>query len=131
MAAVIDTLSFQFIASIIIPGSVINRWVTLCGYMTFKGLDIATQLSMALHTETSTVLTHIGDIDVTCDSIASTLPTVLGLALIPLIVSPIDALTEKFLDEIIRPLLVKRFPTCTLPFAENDEDGCGRENSIF
>jgi hypothetical protein len=99
--------------------------------MTFKGLDITTHLSTWLHTEASTVLTTVGTIEISCESIASSVPTVLGLALIPLIVTPIDALTEKFLDEIVRPQLVKRFPTCTLPFAENDEDGCGREKILL
>ena len=35
-AAVVDTLAFQFVASIIIPGTIINRWVSFCSYITFN-----------------------------------------------------------------------------------------------
>lgn len=130
MAAVIDTLVFQFMASIIIPGTIINRWVSLCGYLTYVQFDVAGKLSTALGVAPESVLANVGGVDITCDSIASSTPTVLGLALIPLIVAPIDALTEKFLDDIVRPVIVNQFPSCTLPFAENDEDACGRESPL-
>ena len=130
VAAVIDTLSFQFIASIIIPGTIINRWVTLVSYLSYVQIDIAGKMSTALGVAHDSVLASVGGVDVTCDAIASSTPTALGLALIPVIVAPIDALTEKFLDEVVRPILVKQFPRCSLPFAENDEDACGRESPL-
>lgn len=126
-AAIIDTLAFQFVASIIIPGTIINRWVSFCSYLTFKEVDVSNLLSYILHRAPTDILTTISGVDITCDSIASTCPTALGLALIPFIVAPIDALTEKFLDEVVRPPLVKACPDCYLPFDENDEDAFGRE----
>lgn len=127
VAAIIDTLAFQFIASIIIPGTIINRWVTLCSYLTFKGLDISSLLASTLHVDHGAVLRTAFGVDISCDTIASSCPTTLGLVLIPLIVAPIDALTEKFLDEVTRPFLVRAFPDCYLPFDENDVDAFGRE----
>jgi hypothetical protein len=127
VAAIVDTLAFQFIASIIIPGTIINRWVSLCSYLAYKLVDVSSLLSSSLHHGPSDVLMTIAGVDITCNSIANTCPTALGLALIPLIVAPIDALTEKFLDEVVRPPLTRAFPDCYLPFDDNDEDAFGRE----
>lgn len=131
LAAVTDTLAFQFIASIIIPGTIINRWVSLVGYLTFVSIDVSGKISSALGVAHDAVMANVGGVDITCDSIATSAPTAMGLALIPFIVAPIDALTEKFLDEVVRPQLVKQFPDCTLNFAENDFDACGRESSVL
>ena len=56
------------------------------------------------------------------DQISDSLPTALGLALIPLIVAPLDALAEKILDNIVRPVLYENFPPCALPFDFFPED---------
>jgi len=105
-AAAIDTLSFQLLASIFFPGFIINRWVTLCGYLTHDVLD------------TSFVGDGfaLGPYTVDAAAIADGLPTLMGLLLIPIIVTPLDALTEKILDTTIRPFLATRFPPCALPF---------------
>jgi hypothetical protein len=60
--------------------------------------------------------------DRTPDQIADSLPTALGLALIPLIVTPLDTLTERILDSTIRPVLYENFPPCALPFDLFPED---------
>ena len=101
VAAAVDTLSFQLLASILFPGYIINRWVTLCGYLTHDVLDLSGLAGLA---------------GVPMETVQDFLPTALGLALIPLIVAPLDALTEKILDNTVRPFLYTRFPPCALPF---------------
>ena len=103
LAASADTLSFQLLASIAFPGYIINRWVTLCGYLTHEKMDF-------------TALSDLSGGAFTPDQLADTFPTAMGLALIPIIVKPLDALTEKILDNITRPWLYRNFPPCALPF---------------
>ncbi len=42
------------------------------------------------------------------------LPTIAGLALIPFIVKPLDALVEDVLEKTLQPVLIKVFPRCDL-----------------
>jgi hypothetical protein len=121
LAAVIDTLTFQLVASIIIPGTTINRWVALSNYLVKEQLDLANLLAQNLGVSSDQAIASLGSIDVTCSGIADKIPTALGLALIPLIVKPIDGITEKFLDGVVRPALTKAFPKCDLPFCNTEE----------
>jgi fission process protein 1 len=116
-AAVFDTLFFQLVASIITPGYTINRWVALVVYA-ISQFDPATQIENALGVTENQVLASVAGIDISVDGFVNTLPTALGLALIPFIVAPIDGATEFLLDEFIRPQLLKTFPQCTLPFCD-------------
>lgn len=118
VAAALDTLLFQFIASIIFPGFVVNRWVAFCGYLTYDKLDVANRLSEQWHVDHNQVLTLVGSVAITPESIASSIPTALGLALIPAIIAPLDALTEMLLDRFIRPEILKAFPDCDMSFDE-------------
>mmetsp|Transcript_20408 Transcript_20408/g.30183 ORF Transcript_20408/g.30183 Transcript_20408/m.30183 type:complete len:148 (+) Transcript_20408:49-492(+) len=90
--ATLDVLMFQMLASIVFPGFTINRWVTFVSFMEEKiGLQNALPLVVYEY-----------------------LPTAAGLALIPLVVKPLDSLVEKVLDLSVRPILVKNFPFCQL-----------------
>lgn len=118
-AAVIDTLVFQFLASVIFPSTVINRVVALCGFLADK-FAYDQNIASALGTTVDQVVLDLGVTQITPASIDETTPTVIGLALIPLIVYPIDTFTESILDNIVRPRLEKAFPDCFLPFCNKD-----------
>jgi fission process protein 1 len=121
LAAVIDTLTFQLVASIIIPGFTINRWVALSTYLVSEQIDVASKLAANLDVSTDAAIGSLAGVDITCNSIAEKIPTALGLALIPLIVKPIDGVTEQFLDSVVRPAIQNAFPKCALPFCNTDE----------
>ncbi|XP_034481891.1 mitochondrial fission process protein 1 [Drosophila innubila] len=72
-----DVFSWQMLASVIIPGLVINR---------------ITAGSKMLLRRSPTIL-------------LKTLPTVIGLASIPLIVHPIDGLVDRFMDATFRKMV--------------------------
>jgi fission process protein 1 len=120
LAAVIDTLVFQLLASVIFPSTVINRGVALCKYLT-EEFDAAGNLAQTLSVKSADVLTSLNGVDITCDSIASTIPTVFGLALIPIIAPPIDAIVEKILEEVVRPWLTRTWPDCELPMCDREK----------
>lgn len=75
--AAADVFSWQMLASVIIPGLVINR---------------ITAGSKMLLRRSPTIL-------------LKTLPTVIGLASIPLIVHPIDSLVDRFMDATFRKMV--------------------------
>ena len=100
---------------------VINRWVALCSYLTEDVLDVSHKLSShwgILESEKGPALLPIAQFQTALsfspDQIADSIPTALGLALIPFIVTPLDALTEKLLDVVIRPQLKRAFASCEL-----------------
>ena len=107
-AGAIDTLGFQLLASIAFPGFIINRWVTLCAYLIqdnilFNSKEIINNLP-------------IDSSAIDASQIIDSIPTALGLVLIPLIVTPLDSLTDEILDVTLRPILWNKFPTSALPF---------------
>ena len=125
LAAVIDTLAFQFLASIIFPGFIINRWVTLSGYLTFTKFQIPTLVAEKLAVSSDQVVFQLPFLgDITPYSVGQSIPTALGLILIPLIVAPLDALTETILDTAVRPVLAQTFPECELPFCDTKSESC-------
>ncbi|KAM8719957.1 hypothetical protein ACLKA7_006074 [Drosophila subpalustris] len=75
--AAADVFSWQMLASVIIPGLVINR---------------ITAGSKMLLRRSPTIL-------------LKTLPTIIGLASIPLIVHPIDSLVDRFMDATFRQMV--------------------------
>lgn len=111
-AAVLECLTFQMLASIIFPSFVINRWVALWGILTTDIFDSSKFISDNLHVAPDAIITSFGDIAITSESITGEIPTAAGLLLIPLIVKQIDALTEKILDLVVRPALLKKYPNC-------------------
>lgn len=111
-AAVFECLTFQMLASIIFPSFIINRWVALWGIITTDLFDTTTFVSETLHIAPSATIVSLGEIAITPDSITGEIPTAAGLLLIPLIVSQIDSLTEKILDLVVRPALLKKYPNC-------------------
>lgn len=121
LAGAIDTLAFQFIASIIFPGFVVNRWVALCAYLDYEQLDVSKFLSTQLHIDPTAVITELAGTPITPESVASSVPTVCGLALIPLIVKPLDVLTEKILDLSVRPWIRSTFTECNIASCNNEE----------
>lgn len=74
--------------------------------------DTTKLISDALHAAPTQVLLLLGNVPVTPESIASEFPTALGLAMIPLVVKPLDSLTDKILETFIVPRLEKAFPNC-------------------
>ena len=80
--ASIDSLLFQFMASVIFPSFTINRWVTFFG----------TVLSELPEEQFSNVPTEL----------LQYLPTATGLILIPIICGPLDVLTHRLLDNSFR-----------------------------
>lgn len=80
--ASIDSLLFQFMASVIFPSFTINRWVTFFG----------TVLSELPEEQFSNVSTEV----------LQYLPTATGLILIPIICAPLDVLTHRLLDNSFR-----------------------------
>mmetsp|Transcript_39218 Transcript_39218/g.70229 ORF Transcript_39218/g.70229 Transcript_39218/m.70229 type:complete len:125 (+) Transcript_39218:66-440(+) len=88
-----QVLSFQLLASVALPGFTINRWVL------FLGLCAE---------EYDHLVAHLDPV------ILEWLPTLGGLALIPLIVRPLDFLVERALELILEPYLHKQFPRCTV-----------------
>jgi fission process protein 1 len=80
--ASIDSLLFQFMASVIFPSFTINRWVTFLG----------TALSELPQEQFANVPTEV----------LQYLPTATGLFLIPLICGPLDVLTHRLLDSSFR-----------------------------
>jgi len=91
--ALTEVLSFQLLASVALPGFTINRWVL------FLGLCAE---------EYDHLVAHLDPV------ILEWLPTLGGLALIPLIVRPLDFLVERALELILEPYLHKQFPRCTV-----------------
>ena len=79
-----DTLLWQTLASVAIPGLVINRVVAGMG--------------AALHS------THAASLRLPAAA-SRWLPTAVGLAMIPLIIHPIDALVDTILDNSTRPYM--------------------------
>ena len=77
--AAIDTLVWQTCASVAIPGFVINRAVAMTKFALTK---TAAPKAMRAYA-----------------------PTALGLAIIPLIIHPIDELVHRGMDETIRPFM--------------------------
>lgn len=76
MTSALDVLSWQSIASVAAPGLIINRAVAIAGAALRA---VGRQPGWA--------------------------PTIIGLAAIPLIVKPIDALTDALLDRSLRPAI--------------------------
>lgn len=109
--AAVDTLLFQLIASVIFPGFIINRWVTLVAYLTYEQLKLPDLVS-SMDLEPFS----IGSIHVVPSALVFDIPTALGLLLIPFIVKPLDELTEYALDTTVRPFFMRRFPGCEFPF---------------
>mmetsp|Transcript_46546 Transcript_46546/g.88870 ORF Transcript_46546/g.88870 Transcript_46546/m.88870 type:complete len:545 (-) Transcript_46546:451-2085(-) len=79
----VDALVWQLTASVIMPGFTINRVVTL----------------------SSILLAEYGPHDGLAAQVASYGPTVIGLAVIPFIVTPLDVLADVLLDQTLRKLL--------------------------
>jgi Ca2+-binding EF-hand superfamily protein len=79
LVAASDALIWQVIASVALPGFTINRFVTL----TEIGCEAQAQSNV----------------------VAEYFPTVLGLAMIPLICKPLDELADIGLDNTLRPVL--------------------------
>lgn len=119
-AALADTLVFQFLASVIFPSTVINRGVALTIFCE-EQFAILDKIESAFSAPADQVLFSPAGVDITPSSVVSTLPTAIGLALIPLIVEPIDGLVEYIQDEYLRPFLEKTFPQCFLPFCTREE----------
>ncbi len=112
-AGAVDTLGFQLLASIAFPGFIINRWVTLCAYLIQDNILFNTnEILNNLPIDNSAIDTS---------QFIDFIPTALGLALIPLIVTPLDSLTDKILDITLRPILWDKFPRCALPFDLDEE----------
>ena len=80
--AAIDTLVWQTCASVAIPGFVINRAVAMTKF-------ILTQTAAP-------------------KAMRAYAPTALGLAIIPLIIHPIDELVHRGMDETIRPFMRRK-----------------------
>jgi fission process protein 1 len=81
MVEALDTLLWQGLASVAIPGAVINRIVWAAGKLP----------------------TPVG-------ASRAVLPTAVGLACIPFIVSPIDRGVDWFMDRCVRPMLGGKDP---------------------
>jgi hypothetical protein len=58
------------------------------------------------------VIGTIGNLPITAESITSEFPTALGLAMIPIVVKPLDSLTERILELFIIPKLEQTYPNC-------------------
>ena len=111
--AAIDTLLFQIVASVLLPGFIINRWVTLVAYLTHEKFNLP---DVASNFFDPTITLTLGSLTITPESIASSIPTAAGLVLIPLIVKSLDGLAEFALDNTLRPILLEKFPGCEFPF---------------
>eukprot|EP00242_Pyramimonas_sp_CCMP2087_P015562 CAMPEP_0198201134 /NCGR_PEP_ID=MMETSP1445-20131203/3925_1 /TAXON_ID=36898 /ORGANISM="Pyramimonas sp., Strain CCMP2087" /LENGTH=562 /DNA_ID=CAMNT_0043871329 /DNA_START=137 /DNA_END=1825 /DNA_ORIENTATION=+ len=90
-----DALVWQMTASVMMPGFTINRIVTLTAL-----------LVQQYHVGAGTAL----------ESVAPFIPTVVGLAVIPFIVTPLDVLADVLLNATVRPLV----------FASIDADKTGK-----
>lgn len=80
--ASIDSLLFQFMASVIFPSFTINRWVT------FLGAALAQLPEEQLSSVPAELVQY--------------LPTATGLIIIPIICGPLDVLTHRLLDNSFR-----------------------------
>jgi fission process protein 1 len=121
IAAVIDVLVFQLLASIIIPSTIINRGVALCKYVTTDAVDVAGGLASTLSVKSGDIIASLAGVDISPESIVSTIPTAFGLALIPIIAPPIDTFVEGIQDNILRPWLDTTFDKCNLPMCNREE----------
>uniref|UniRef100_A0A6S9JYQ6 Mitochondrial fission process protein 1 n=1 Tax=Heterosigma akashiwo TaxID=2829 RepID=A0A6S9JYQ6_HETAK len=99
--ALAEVLSFQLLASVALPGFTINRWVLFLSLLVEKYDETFGQLP---------------------DLVQEWLPTLGGLALIPLIVKPLDLLVEKFLEATLQPYLENTFPLCTVKVEGSSEE---------
>jgi len=107
--ALVDVLSFQLLASVIIPGFTINRWVAFCELVIEK-MEFAVEGSAAYDFPFNDLIVEWG-------------ATAGGLLLIPLIIKPIDFLVEQFLDRTLRTVLDSTFPVCSwTPSGEQKEN---------
>ena len=85
-AAVLECLTFQMLASIILPSFVINRWVALWSILTTNVFDTTKFISDSVHIAPDETITSIGNAIISPASITGEIPTAAGLLLIPLIV---------------------------------------------
>mmetsp|Transcript_589 Transcript_589/g.2157 ORF Transcript_589/g.2157 Transcript_589/m.2157 type:complete len:255 (-) Transcript_589:1090-1854(-) len=92
VAIAVDALVFQLLASVVCPGYTINRWVALVS-------------GIVAYAEESGSLTRLALDDATLQLVVDWAPTFAGLALIPLIVHPLDALVDALLDNTLRPAI--------------------------
>mmetsp|Transcript_26818 Transcript_26818/g.58448 ORF Transcript_26818/g.58448 Transcript_26818/m.58448 type:complete len:559 (-) Transcript_26818:520-2196(-) len=92
--ASVDALVWQMTASVIMPGFTINRFVTLTALLVAQYLPDGSPI----------------------EAVAPYIPTVVGLAVIPFIVTPLDVLADVLLDVTMRRLI----------FASIDHDHTGK-----
>eukprot|EP00466_Bigelowiella_natans_P005597 jgi/Bigna1/89253/estExt_fgenesh1_pg.C_460043 len=90
--ATAESLVWQSLASVIIPGFTINRCVALAHFLLAS--LFRQEVFGGISTETTEKLDHWG-------------PTLFGLAMIPVIVRPIDSTVEKTFERHVRPAIKK------------------------
>jgi len=106
----IDTVVWQLLASVIIPGYTIHTVVAFVHYLLENGLHIDSPTLMApalLASLSSVAATVNSSTDTVAVLVDKSVPTFCGLATIPFIVHPIDETVHAILNVSMRPALRK------------------------
>jgi len=115
-----DAITWQLLASVFVPGSVIHLVVSTstAALAAIPGTEGA---AMAVAQALPEPLFAIagGSTEAAAQTVLNTIPTTLGLGTIPFIVEPIDETIHNVLDLSVRPLLNK----ATAAFARSDGTG--------
>ena len=96
-----DALSWQLLASVFVPGSIIHFAYTVTSFAV--SLAVSDDAAVAANPGAAAAAAAAGP--AVSSLVASYLPTVVGLGTIPLIVEPIDEAIHKVHDMSIRPAL--------------------------
>lgn len=97
-SAAADAMVWQLLASVAVPGSVIHTTVAATSHLIHD-----TDVGSAAH---ATVLAQVGqDLAPALDVAEAWTPTLVGLAVIPMIVHPIDEAIHKLLNVSLRPAI--------------------------
>jgi len=106
----IDTVVWQLLASVIIPGYTIHMVVAFVHYLLETGLHIDSPSLMApalLASLSSVAATVNSNTDTVAALVDKSVPTFIGVATIPFIVHPIDETVHAILNVSMRPALRK------------------------
>eukprot|EP00210_Caulerpa_lentillifera_P000463 g446.t1 len=104
----IDTIVWQLLASVIIPGYTIHTVVAFVHFLLLSGLHVKDPnlLLPAISNAFNTIATTTGTSpDTVAELVDKSVPTFCGLAAIPFIVHPIDATVHALLNVSMRPAL--------------------------
>ena len=127
-ATATDALTWQLLASVFVPGSVIHL-VVACTTRALDSIEPAKEAAAAVAGALPEPLLVAagGSVDAAAVSVLAGIPTAIGLATIPFIVEPIDETIHKVCDASVRPTLTSGVDA----FTRNDTGAPAPEDESF